>query len=150
MTSPDPEPHTHSHSGDDAREAVIAVVREVFARVSAGDLDGMMALMGDDLQFELAYAPDFLPPVWDRKTFDAIQRGTFGRFSRFALELGEVHPALDPGTLIAEYRSDAEVAGTGKPYRNSYIGVFKVSDGQVRFWREFHNTEVATAAFAEG
>ena len=66
--------------------------------------------------------------------FAAIQEPTFSQFSRFKLELTEVHAMLDPDELIAEYTSDGEVTATGKAYLNRYIGVFRFKDGSL--WDE--------------
>ena len=47
-----------------------------------------------------------------------MQLMMFGLFRlRLALELGEVHPCLDPDELVAEYRSNAVIKRKGNEYR---------------------------------
>ena len=137
--------------GDEAgqRERNLELVRQVFAHISAGEHERMVELMADDLVFELPYGPKGMPGRFESKRkFQRLQAGMFPLFSRFALELVEVHPTLDPSMLVAEYRSDAQVKKNGAPYQNRYIGVFRFREGKICFWREFHNPEAASAALA--
>ena len=48
-------------------------------------------------------------PIEGLEPWNQMQLMTFGLFSSFALELGEVHECLDPDELVAEYRSSAVV-----------------------------------------
>lgn len=135
---------------DDAakREANEALVRRIMGHISANELTEMIDLMHDDLVFELPYGGDLMPAPVNKKFFAAIQEPTFSQFSRFKLEPTAFHAMLDPDQLVAEYRSDAEVKATGKAYLNRYIGVFRFKDGKVVAWREFHNPEIVSEAFA--
>lgn len=147
MTSPVPETETTA-AAEARRAANLSVLQEIFSSISAGNFDGMLACTADDLTFELPYGPEGFPPSFDRATFDVMQKHTFKLFSKFSIGLVEVHPCLDPDTIIAEYASEAEVAKTGKPYLNRYIGVFHLRDGKVVRWKEFHNPEAATKALS--
>lgn len=135
---------------DDAakREANEALVRRIMGHISANELPEMIALMHDDLEFELPYGGDMMPAPVDKGVFASMQEPTFSMFSRFKLEPTIFHAMLDPDELVAEYRSDAEVKATGKAYLNRYIGVFRFKDGKVVAWREFHNPEIVSEAFA--
>lgn len=135
---------------DDAakREANEALVRRIMEHISAGELQQMIDLTHEDLVFELPYGGEMMPGPVNKKFFAAIQEPTFSQFSRFSIAPTEFHAMLDPDELIVEYRSDAEVAATGKAYLNRYIGVFRFQDGKVVAWREFHNPDVVTKSFA--
>ena len=80
-------------------------------------------------------------PIEGLEPWNQMQLMTFGMFSSFALELGEVHPCLDPDELVAEYRSSAVVKRNGNAYKNRYIGVLRFRDGKISHWREFHNPQ---------
>jgi ketosteroid isomerase-like protein len=139
VTSPDP----------DARPDPEKIVREVFARLSARDFDGMAELLADDIEFDLAYAPEMLPmPTHGRAAVHALVTNVIGgMFDPMTLEVTSVYPCADPSMVVLEYVSEATVKHNGNPYANRYVGIFRVGDdGQVTFWREFHNTEEATRA----
>ncbi|MBV8691890.1 MAG: nuclear transport factor 2 family protein [Actinobacteria bacterium] len=132
------------------REANEALVRRIMGHISAGELQEMIDLTHEDLVFELPYGGDLMPAPVNKQFFAAIQEPTFSQFSRFSIAPTEVHAMLDPDQLVVEYRSEGEVAATGKAYLNRYIGVFRFKDGKVVEWKEFHNPEVVSEAFARG
>jgi ketosteroid isomerase-like protein len=138
--------HEAETDADAVRTANESTVRRILELISAGSYDDVLGHIHDDLVFELPYGPDFLPDTFDKKTYGEMQTGTFKMFTQFKIEPHVFHRMLDPDALVVEYRSDAIVERTGKPYRNRYIGVFQFRDGKVIAWREFHNPEVATAA----
>ncbi len=116
------------------------------AAISNGDYDALEALVADDLLFDLPYGPSFMPnPVEGRDAWMEMSRATFAMFSSFLLEIDEIHDAVDPDLLIAEYHSDAVVAHNGNPYLNRYVGILRFRDGQISAWREFHNPEATRA-----
>ena len=135
MPSPDPE----------------QVVREVFARLSSRDFDGVGELLADDVEFELAYAPDGLPmPVRGRQSVTGLITNVIGgMFDPFVLEPTAAYPCADPTMIVLEYASTARVRHNANDYENRYVGIFRVgSDGLVTFWREYHNPEAATRALS--
>ena len=136
-------------TADETRSRNLELLREVFVAISEGRHDEMVGFMADDLVFELPFGPAGMPSRFEGKErFRALQASVFPLFSRFQIELQEVHPALDPEALVAEYRSDAVVAASAREYQNRYIGVLRFRDGEIAFWREFHNPELATAALS--
>ena len=142
-------PAMGSYEGDtsDLRDAV---VRTMFARLSAADYDSMAELFADDIEFDLAYAPAAFPmPVVGREPMKDLVAGFMGgAFDPFAIEVVTTYPGADGETLVAEYRSTGTVKHNGKQYVNRYVGIFRVRDGAIVFWREYHNTEAATAALS--
>lgn len=139
MTSPAPEAAKHE-----------ATVHELFQRMSSRDFEGAVALLADDVEFDLAFAPEFFEmPVRGRDAMHALITNVIGAmFDPFRLEVTTTYPGADGSTLVAEYVSDAIVKSNGRPYVNRYIGIFRFGDGGITFWREYHNTEVATAAIS--
>lgn len=127
-----------------------ATVREMFARLSARDFDGVVELLADDVEFDLAYAPaGFEMPVRGRDAMRTLLTSVIGAmFNPFRIDIVTVYPGRDPGVLVAEYRSDGTVTHNQKPYLNRYVGIFKVDAGRVTFWREYHNPEAATQAMS--
>jgi uncharacterized protein len=44
--------------------------------------------------------------------------------------------ADDPGSIVAQYASDARILTTDRPYRNSYIARFQVRGGVITWFAE--------------
>ena len=72
---------------------------------------------------------------------------TAGLFSELRFEVLGTYPGEDPEVIVVEYASSGVAAPTGRSYSNRYAGVFKVRDGKVRLWREYHNPERMRDAF---
>jgi len=123
----------------------------MFAHLSAREFDALAALLADDVEFDLAYAPELLPmPTLGRDAVhDLVENVIGGMFEPFAITITTVYPGAEPGVIVAEYASEAVVKHNGKRYLNTYAGIFRVDDtGHVAFWREYHNPEAATAALS--
>jgi ketosteroid isomerase-like protein len=139
VTSHDPErPHDPEKT-----------VREVFARLSSRDFDGMAELLAEDVQFDLAYAPEVLPmPTRGRAAVHQLVANVIGgMFDPMTLEVTSVYPCADASMIVVEYASEGTVKHNGNSYANRYVGIFRVGDdGQLTFWREYHNPEESTRA----
>jgi len=141
---PDPEqPETEQTDPE-------GTVREMFARLSARDFDGVAALLDDDVELDLAYAPDVLPmPTRGRtEVRNLIVNVIGGMFDPMTLDVTAAYPCADSAMIVLEYASNATVKHNGNPYANRYVGIFRVEDGLVTFWREYHNPEEATRALS--
>lgn len=126
-----------------------AVVHELFARLSARDFDAVGALLADDIEFDLAYAPEMLPmPTHGRAGVQQLIGTVIGSmFDPMILTPTTAYPCADPGMVVVEYTSTGTVRHNGNPYTNRYVGIFRVDDaGLVTFWREYHNPEEVTRA----
>lgn len=112
-------------------------VRRAFRGVSNADADEMLANYSPDMVLELPYAD---PPsaIEGRENVRAYLRGAFEVF-KFRLDITEVHDCADPDKLVVEYASEGRVTTTGKPYVNTYIGVYWFRDGVITRVREFYN-----------
>ena len=124
------------------------LVRELFARLSGRDFEGLVALLADDVEFDLAYAPEFLPmPTRGREAVGELVTNVIGgMFEPFTIEVVATYPGAEPGVVVAEYASDGTVKHNGNRYLNRYVGIFRFRDDKVAFWREYHNPEEATKA----
>lgn len=125
-------------------------IRELFARLSAHEWEAAGALAAEDVEFELAYAPDFMDmPVRGRAALVNLYASILGpMFDGFTIAPEEIILGADPDIAVATYASDAIVRHNGKPYRNRYIGIFRFRDGEIASWREYHNPEETTRAMS--
>ncbi len=111
----------------------------------------MAELLADDVEFDLAYAPEMLPmPTRGRPAVRELVANVIGgMFDPFVIDVRSIYPGAERGVLVAEYASEATVVHNGKRYLNRYVGIFRVDDdGHVAFWREYHNPEEATRALS--
>jgi ketosteroid isomerase-like protein len=125
------------------------LAREVLARMSSRDFDGVAELLADDFEFDLAYAPEMLPmPTRGRDAFVELTTTIIGAmFDPMVLTVTTAYPCADAATVVLEYTSDGVVTHNGNRYENRYAGIFRANDeGLLEFWREFHNPEEATRA----
>jgi len=125
-----------------------AVVRELFARLSAGEWESAGALAADDVTFELAYAPEFMEmPVRGRAGLVELYATILGpMFDGFTIAPDEVILGADPDVAVVTYASDATVRHNGKLYRNRYVGIFRFRGDEIVSWREYHNPEETARA----
>ena len=122
---------------DDTRTKNLEAVRRAFRGVSNADADAMLANYTDDLVMELPYAdpPSVMVGLEHIRPYLA---GAFQVF-KFRLDITDVHECADPDQLVVEYVSEGTVTTTGKPYANTYIGVYWFRDGAICKVREFYN-----------
>jgi ketosteroid isomerase-like protein len=125
-------------------------ISSLFERLSARDFTGVVELMHDDVEFDLAFAPEMLPmPVQGKQSLTDLLTNVIGAmFEPFRIDVTAFYPGADGQTIVAEYASDAVVKHNGRPYANRYVGIFRFDGDRIAFWREYHNPEAATAALA--
>jgi ketosteroid isomerase-like protein len=125
----------------------VDVLRRAFAGVSAGDADQMLANYTDDMVLELPYSD---PPMTLRSKAEVhgYLAKAFQVF-KFHLDITDVYETTDPDVLVAEYSGEGQVTTTGKPYNNSYIGVYRFRDGLISWVREFYNPIVSVRALSK-
>jgi uncharacterized protein len=115
-------------------------------------VDELIAYFRDDAVMELPFAPGRMQRRYEGKdAIAAFQRFARDSFSQFSMTVDAIHETADPNVLIAEHRSDAVVAGNGRPYQNRYVTVFEFDDdGKIRTWREYYDAGVVVRAFRPG
>lgn len=122
----------------------LETLRRAFAGVSAADADQMLANYTEDLVLEMPYAD---PPTTleGRENIRRYLKAAFEVF-KFRLDITEVHESADPDKLVVEYVSEGQIASSGKPYANRYIGVYWFRDGEISRVREFFNPAIIAKA----
>jgi ketosteroid isomerase-like protein len=126
-----------------------STIRTLFGRLSDRDFEAMGELMTDDVEFDLAYAPEMLPmpTVGRAAVLELVGNVIGGMFEPFVITVTTVYPGADPARAFAEYSSDGTVKHNGNRYLNRYVGIFRFADdGRIAAWREYHDPEQATKA----
>jgi ketosteroid isomerase-like protein len=131
-------------TADDARSRNRRTLERGLTLLSAGDIDSHNELCTDDVLFELPYGD---PPgrIEGREDVRAYLKSALAIF-KLQLSLTAVFGTDDPDVLIAEYTSTGTVTTTGKPYANSYIGIYRFRDGRLCGVREYYNPVPAAVA----
>lgn len=133
-------------TGDSGR---IDVVTRLLGHFSAGDFDQAIALFSDDIDVRLPFQDErtgFWSHAGGNEKVRQLFAGVADLFDPHPLYIDELLPAADGKTVIARYRGDFVARQTGRPYRNTYIGVFEFDDGKIASWTEFHNPLVLAEA----
>ncbi|MCB0995752.1 MAG: nuclear transport factor 2 family protein [Acidimicrobiales bacterium] len=120
-------------------------VREMMAAFSAGNPQGLLAHVADDVVYEAPYYLDF-EPKRGRDQLAAMLGAVEERFSPILYEVVELFCTTDPDLVIAEIRGDLAVRGADRRYQNHYIQFLRFRDGKVVHWREFSNPDVFRTA----
>lgn len=115
--------------------------RQMHDALNAGDADGYIEHIAEDVVYEAPYYRDNNEPL--ARGRDNLYRmlGTLGQsFSRLHYDIQGFVAALDPDLIIAEVTGDNVIAATGKPYRNEYVFFVRFdSDGKVIHSKELSN-----------
>jgi uncharacterized protein len=133
-------------SDADVRARNLEAIRKAFEGVSAADADQMLEHYTEDLVMELPY---IIPPLTinSREEVRTYLREAFKAF-KFRIWITEVHPTVDPEMAVLEYKSEGQIATTGKRYANTYIGVYWFRDGRISRVKEFFNPEITAVALS--
>jgi uncharacterized protein len=122
-------------------------VTRIFDCVGRQDLDSIRSLVHETVEMDLPFQLPGHPR--GARGADAVvaYMASIRMFDGFTLHVNS-HLALAGNTgLVVRYRSDGIVRATGRPYRNSYVGIFEFDGALLSRWTEFHNPLVFCEAF---
>ena len=126
-------------------------IEDLFSRLNARQFGTLGELLDDDAVFDVAYMPErasFPNPVRGAKAFqDVFETGVASMFNPLSFEILETYLGEDPEVIVVEYASSGVAVPTGRSYSNRYAGIFRVRDGRIAQWREYHNPERMVEAF---
>jgi uncharacterized protein len=136
-------------SADDQarRERNCAAVQVMLERFSAGDKEGQLAYVDDDVVYLAPYYAE-MPAKHGKTEMRAMLEAVDERFSSIRYEVVELFPTTDPDLVIAEVRGDHQVKDSPRRYRNHYVMFMRFRAGKVVEWREFSNPDVYRRAVA--
>lgn len=127
------------------------IIEDLFSRLNARQFATLAELLDGDAVFDVAYAPEntsFPSPVRGAQAFQGLfESAVASMFNPLDFEILETYLGEDPGVIVVEYASSGVAAPTGRPYSNRYVGIFKVREGRIAHWREYHNPERMVEAF---
>ena len=128
----------------EVRERNMDVLKTAISSIGTGNSEIFSNLYTEDWVLELPYSepPKVLRGVNEILAYLKPQMGKL----EFTLTLTEIFECLDPNLLIAEYVSEGRSTITNKPYRNTYIGLWRFREGKICGVKEYLNPLIATEA----
>jgi ketosteroid isomerase-like protein len=127
------------------------VIERLLDRTSALDAEGMLALFDDHIRFEHMFVPDAEPMIVNSKAeLEVSLRETLRQFDTWHIWMTNGYRIVDdPQTVITEWQSEGHLK-SGEIYRNFYMGIQRVENGKVVFWREYANPNPMNLVWTEG
>ena len=116
---------------------------ELFARFTASDIDGVLALMTDDVTWRIPGKPELTPAagVYDKERLRRL-------FKRMLAQLNDGLRMTVLGSLAEDDRVAVEVESSGdlrngRQYRQQYLFLITFRDGKIASVREYLDTHHA-------
>ena len=131
-------------SGQDNRQ----VVQGVFDAFGRGDIPGVLALLSEDVLWEVIGSPDWAPYYGPRRGHEgAVEffRQLGGNVEFESFEPQEFIEGRDAVVVLGRERG--RVRATGKTFEQEWAMVFTVSGGKVTGFRCYENTAAVAEAF---
>ncbi|MFE2928913.1 nuclear transport factor 2 family protein [Streptomyces goshikiensis] len=138
---------TAKENDADRRAAAQHAVAEHLRLTAAGSTDEWVELFAPDAVLEFPYAPDGVPKQVTGR--DALLAHMRGFPETFDVEFTELvfHDTVDPGLVIAQFRSKGTALPTGKPYEQTCISVVRTDgDALITHYLDYWNPLVAIEA----
>jgi len=118
-----------------------AVVEQMLAAVSSGDVDGYLAWVDDDIVYEAPYYAD-MAPRRGRAELASMLTNLSARFASVSYTVTGTFETVDADLVIAEVRGDNLVRDSDRRYRNHYLMFVRFRDERVVHWTEYSNPMV--------
>lgn len=120
-----------------------ALVTELFKRFSASDIDGVFALMTDDVTWRLAGKPELTPVsgVYDKPRLRPLFDRMMAQLPN-GMQLTVVDAIAEGDKVSAEVESKGDLRN-GRQYRQQYHFAFTFRDGNIARVHEYLDTHHA-------
>ena len=131
-----------------ADEQSAAVVTQVYQGFENGDMEGILALMSDDVDWIHPGHAD-IPFAGTYKGKQGVQHFFENAFEHLDVVEQQVFDFLVKGDRVAALGFEKmRVKVTGKEYESNWIHLYTVRDGKVVRFEEFIDTAAVAAGFA--
>lgn len=132
-------------AGDDAA----TVARRFLGCLDAGDVDGAIACLADDVVQDMPYSPPGYPKqIQGADTLRGLWTGLTEATQSMKFTIVDVRPFPDPQWAFVEFTADL-VQPSGALYSNRYFTFFHVVGGLIRLYRELYDPVVFSTSVSD-
>ncbi len=118
----------------------VEAIESFFESLEERDLDGVLSNLSDQVVQEMPFAPKNFPRTLTG--IDAMRQQYSGVMEYTQKYYREYFGTMDPNVILVKFRGTI-TTGEGKPYNNSYMGIFKLSgDGKITNFNEQFNPKI--------
>lgn len=119
------------------------VASELFARLSAGDVDSALALMTDDVSWRIAGKPELSPAAGDygKERLGRLFRRMLAGLER-GLAMAVVGMIAEGDAVAVEVESSGDLRN-GRKYRQQYHFLIRFREGKITAVHEYLDTQHA-------
>ena len=124
------------------------VVTTALNRFENSDIQGFAELIAPNARFENVFNLPNTPRTFEGK--DAVVANLTRiteNFEQIEFVDERLHASEDGQTVFVEANGNFTVKGTGEPYKNTYVFVFEVENGQIVAIREYNNPLTVAKTF---
>jgi uncharacterized protein len=123
-------------------------IRTYFDLLSQKRIDKWLELWAEDGVQDMPYSPQGFPKRITGKAAVAKHYASLpNSVGRMVFPDLVIYPTTDPNIFFVEFRGEIEVLATGKPYNNTYAGLFKFRDDKIVLFREYYDPIVFQEAW---
>ena len=122
-----------------ASPEAVAAVENFFKALEARDLNQLMETLNADIKQIMPLAPVNFPKLLDG--LDAMENQYTGVMTYTQSYDREYFPTNNSNHILAKYTGTVTTA-EGKPYNNSYVGIFETRNGKISTFTEYFNPNV--------
>ena len=130
-------------------EANKQVVREAYAAISSGDVDGFMNRLADDVEWYFIGSHRFAGTLKGKEEIMNKLFEPLGEALTSTIQL-EIKQLIAEGDKVVSEMLGTSKSTEGKDYNNTYCLILTVQDGKIKEMREYLDTELITEVFGKG
>jgi uncharacterized protein len=119
------------------------IAADLFARLSKGDIDGVLGLMTDDVTWRIAGKPELTPVAgsFDKERLRRLFQRMMSQLEN-GLAMTVVDSIAEGDRVAVEVESSGDLKN-GRKYRQQYHFAIGFSDGKIATVREYLDTQHA-------
>lgn len=129
-------------------EANKQIVRNLYGAIGAGDLDGFLKLLAEDVEWYFIGSHRFAGTLRGKQQIVDDLIANLGNELEGPISL-EIRQLIAEGDKVVAEMQGTSRGKNGKDYNNTYNIILTVRDGLVHEMREYLDTELVTEVFGK-
>ena len=124
-------------------------VRDLLTSLETKDMETFATLWAEDAVQDMPFSPEGFPKRVEGRDNLLQHYAAWPEISGSANFTDRLvfYPMVDPTMVFAEWHGVVEMIPTGQLYQQRYGGLFQVSDGKIKLFREYYDPIVFAIAF---